>query len=117
MYDRVYFHQLNTPQSQDRLVFEMPEQKDLSFSPYVTEDGKYLMLFVYKGTDRKNRVYYRTIDSHGPFVRLLDKADAHYGFIDNVGSTFYFWTDLGYDLGTGALSTLRTPAIRFEASR
>jgi len=94
MFNRVYFHRLNTPQSQDQLVFEMPEKKELSFSPYVTEDGAYLLLFVYRGTDRRNRVYYRAIDSDGPFIRLLDGADANYRFIHNVGSTFYFRTDL-----------------------
>jgi prolyl oligopeptidase len=93
-FSRVYWHKLSTPQNQDILVYERPDDKDLGFGPYITEDGKYLILFVYKGTDPKNRVYYREVESKEPFIRLLDEADAQYGFIDNIGSVFYFQTTL-----------------------
>ncbi|MFI5252931.1 MAG: prolyl oligopeptidase family protein [Bacteroidota bacterium] len=93
-YNRVYWHTLNTPQSQDKLIYEQPDAKELSFSPSVTDDGKFLILSVWHGTDSQNRVYYRRVDSDGPFIRLLPDADAKYNFIDNEGSTFYFDTDL-----------------------
>jgi len=98
-YSRVYWHKLDTPQSQDKLIYERPDDKELGFSPLVTEDGKYLILYVYHGTDPKNRIYYRQIESDGPFVRLLDDADARYDFIGNVDSVFFFNTDLGAPRG------------------
>jgi len=91
---KVYWHRLGSEQSQDELIYERPDEKELLFAPYVTEDGKYLILYVFNGTDPKNRLYYRPVDSRGPFVKLLDKADARYDFIANVGSVFYFSTDL-----------------------
>ncbi len=93
-YNRVYWHKLGTAQSQDRLIYERPDNKELTFDPLITEDGKFLILNVYHGTDPKNRVYYRPVESTAPFIRLLDEADARYDFIGNTDSVFYFNTDL-----------------------
>ncbi len=93
-FNRVYWHALHTPQSQDQLVYERPDAKELSFSPFITDDGTYLALFVWHGTDPNNRFYYRKADSNDSFIRLLDDADASYNFIGNSGSTFYFQTTL-----------------------
>ncbi len=52
------------------------------------------MLHVWHGTDPENRLYYRKVDSDGPFIRLLDAADASYNLIGNNGSIFYIQTNL-----------------------
>ncbi|MCJ7459769.1 MAG: prolyl oligopeptidase family serine peptidase [candidate division Zixibacteria bacterium] len=93
-YNKVYFHKLGTSQAEDQLVSEDPEHKELSFTPFITEDGKYLVLYVELGTDPKNRVYYREVESQNPFIKLLDKADANYAFVGNLDTLFYFRTDL-----------------------
>jgi prolyl oligopeptidase len=93
-YNRVYWHKLGTTQTDDVLIYERPDAKELAFSPDITEDGKYLLLHVWHGTDPKNRVYYRELDSDGPFILLLDEHDASYSFIENDGSLFFFNTDL-----------------------
>lgn len=93
-YNRVYWHALNTPQESDPLVYERPDAKELGFSPFISEDGQYLFLHVWHGTDPRNRVYYREAAGDGPFIRLLDEMDAAYDFVDNVGGLFYFKTDL-----------------------
>ena len=93
-FNRVYWHKLGTPQSEDVLVYERPDQKEWSFRPTVTHDGKYLVLYVSHGTDPRNRIYYRELESDGPFIKLLDQADANYTPIGNVGSVFYFKTNL-----------------------
>ncbi len=93
-YCRVYWHILGTPQAQDTLVYERPDFKELAFSPFITEDSKYLGLVVWNGTDPKNRFYYRELESDRDFIRLLDDNDAGYSFIENDGPVFYFNTDL-----------------------
>ncbi len=93
-YSQVYWHTLNTLQSEDKLVYERPDFKELSFSPFTSYDEEYLMLYVWHGTDPKNRFYYREVESDGPFIRLLDDADASYDFIGNEGPLFYFQTTL-----------------------
>jgi len=98
-YSRVYWHSLNTPQSQDRLVYERPDIKELTFSPFTTEDGNYLMMNSFSMAGSKNRVYYRRMDSDGEFTRLIDDESNSFNFIDNRGSLFYFKTDLNAPKG------------------
>jgi prolyl oligopeptidase len=93
-YNRLYFHQIHTPQSADQLVYERPDAKELNFQPIITDDEQYLVLYVWHGAINRNRIYYRPLQSSGDFVRLMDEADAEYLFLGNSGSTFYFQTDL-----------------------
>ncbi len=98
-FSRVYWHTLGTPQSQDVLVYEDPANKEYGFYPSITDDGKYLLLNVYHGTDPKSGVYYREVASDGDFVTLLGLGVAKYEFVDNIGTVFYFNTDLDASRG------------------
>lgn len=98
-FNKVYWHRVGTKQSEDKLIYERPDAKELMFQPLITEDQKYLILEVYKGTDPTNRIYYKEIDGEGDFIRLLDKADAEYRFLGNDGAIFYFKTDLNAPRG------------------
>lgn len=109
-YNRVYWHKLGTPQTEDPLVYERPDDKELGFSSIVTEDGKYLLLHVWHGTDPKNRIYYRELNGQVPFIRLLDEADAMYSFIGNDGPLFYFHTDLNAPRGRIIAIDTKNPA-------
>jgi prolyl oligopeptidase len=93
-FSQVYWHTLDTPQAEDRLIYERPEAKELIFYPFITDDGVYLVLHVGHGTEPKNRLYYREVQSDGPFIRLLDEADARYNLVGNTGSIFYVQTNL-----------------------
>jgi len=111
-YSRVYFHRLGTPQEEDVLIYERPDRKEWGFSPQVTEDGNYLLIYVWHGTDPKNRVYYQKLEGNGKIVKLLDRADASYTFIGNVGETFYFRTDLDAPRGRIIAIDLKRPQRR-----
>ena len=94
-FQKVYFHKLGTAQSSDTLVYERPDQKDWLFGATVTEDGDYLIITVFQGTDSKTRVYYKDLKkSDSQVVKLLDDFDAAYTFVGNEGSRFWFQTDL-----------------------
>jgi len=94
-FQKLYFHKLGTPQSEDVLVYETPDHKDWQFHGQVTDDGHYLIVSVTEGTDPKNRVYYKDLTSaNAPVVKLLDAFDASYNFIDNDGPVFWFLTNL-----------------------
>ncbi|MBI4578178.1 MAG: S9 family peptidase [Planctomycetes bacterium] len=94
-YQKLYFHRLGTLQSEDRLIYDRPDQKEWMFDGEVTDDGRYLIIHVSQGTETKNRVYYLDLkDEGGQIVRLLDDFDAEYVFIGNVGPVFWFRTDL-----------------------
>jgi prolyl oligopeptidase len=94
-FQKVYYHQLGTPQSEDVLVYEQPDQKDWLFSGTVTDDGNYLIISVFQGTDVKTRVYYKDLKvKDTPVAKLLDDFDAAYSFVGNEGARFWFQTDL-----------------------
>ncbi len=94
-FHKLYYHRLGTAQSEDALIYQRKDHKDWGFGGGVTDDGHYLIISVSEGTDTRNRVFYRDLQSpDSPVVELLNDFDAAYGFIDNVGTVFYFRTDL-----------------------
>jgi prolyl oligopeptidase len=109
-YNKVYWHKLGTPQSEDPLVYSDDAHKEYGFAPVVTEDGKYLVLYVYHGTDPKNGIYYRPADSNGEFTKLIELGEAMYSPIDNVGSVFYVHTDLDASRGRVVAIDVANPA-------
>jgi prolyl oligopeptidase len=94
-FQKVYYHKLGAPQSEDVLVYERPDQKDWLFGGSVTEDGNYLIITVFQGTDVKNRVYVKDLKAKdASVVKLLDDFDAAYTFVGNEGTRFWFQSDL-----------------------
>ena len=94
-FQKIYYHKLGTPQAEDVLVYERPDQKEWLFAGSVTEDGNYLIINVSEGTDVKSRIYYKDLNAKdGPVVKLLDDFDAAYTFVGNEGTRFWFQTDL-----------------------
>ncbi|MDE2126484.1 MAG: S9 family peptidase [Armatimonadetes bacterium] len=103
-YQKLYYHRLGTPQSADTLIYQSKKNKDWGFDGSVTDDGHYLIITVWVGTETRNRVYYQDLGNPlqpsipaggGKVVKLLDGFDAQYNFIGNVGPKFFFSTDLG----------------------
>ncbi len=94
-FHKLHFHKLGTPQSEDELVYERRDQKEWGFGAEVTEDNRYLIIHVWKGTEQKNRVFYQELGRpDAPVVELLNDFDASYAFIANEGPVFWFETNL-----------------------
>ncbi len=94
-YNKLFYHRLGTPQSKDVLVYDRPEQKEWAFGGHVTDDGRYLVIDISKGTERKNLVFYKDLKSKdSKVVELIREFEAQYEFIDNEGPVFWFQTDL-----------------------
>lgn len=94
-YQKLYYHRLSIPQSEDVLIYHRPDQKEWGFSGYVTEDGNYLIISVWLGTDPRNLLFYRDLTvPDAPVVELISEFTAEYSFIDNDGDLFWFRTDL-----------------------
>ncbi len=93
-FQKLYFHKIGTPQSEDVLVLEDKEHPKYGFDGYVTEDEKYLIISVWQGSSDHNGIYYKDLSSeNSPIVKLFDKFDAEYSFVDNVGDKFLFRTN------------------------
>jgi prolyl oligopeptidase len=91
---KVFYHRVGTPQSDDVLVYKRPDHPDWGFQVGTTDDGRYLIITTWQGTDDRYRITYR--DLNEPFaapVDLIDHFDNDYTFVDNDGPVFYFRTD------------------------
>lgn len=94
-YQKLYYHRIGDTQDKDRLVYQRPDQKEWGFDGDVTEDGDYLVITVWRGTERKNQVFYKNLqEAEAPVVELLAGFDAEYDYIGNQGDRFWFVTDL-----------------------
>ncbi len=92
---KVYYHRVGTPQSQDVLVYKRPDEPTWGFGLRVSEDGRYLVITVWKGTNDKYRVLYKDLtEPYGMPIELIDHFNDEYSFVGNDGTTFYFVTDL-----------------------
>lgn len=92
---KLYYHRIGTPQANDVLIYERPDQPDWGLYGIVTEDGNYLIISISQGTDTRNRLYYKDLRrANDRVVELLNDFDANYGFIANEGPIFYFRTNL-----------------------
>lgn len=93
-FHKVYFHAIGTTQDKDVLVYDRPDQKDWNLNAGVTDDGKYLVIYAQRGTDRKNRIFYKELgDPTAKVLPIFDQADAQYSILGNDGTTFYVQTD------------------------
>ncbi|MBM3969619.1 MAG: S9 family peptidase [Planctomycetes bacterium] len=92
---QVFYHRVGSPQSDDVLVYKRPDQPDWGFQTTVSEDGRYLIITTWKGTDDKYRVVYKDLlEPYGMPIDLIDNFDHEYTFIGNEGPVFFFQTEL-----------------------
>ena len=107
---KLYYHRVGATQADDVLVYKRPDHPDWDFSPTVSEDGRYLVIAAYQGTDPKNRVTYRDLSE--PFampVDLIDALENEYTFVGNDGPVFYFKTDFEAPRGRLIAVDVRKP--------
>ena len=102
---RVYYHKLGTPQSQDQIIFDRKDKPNWVYHTQVTDDGTFAIITIHEGTDPKSRLYFVFLDNpkkpvvNAPIVRVVDTNDAEYEFIHNVGDYFLIRTTLGAPKG------------------
>src|SRR5438270_6567767 len=86
-FQKVYYHRVGTEQTQDVLVYERPDQPDWGMNAEVTDDGRYAVLHIWLGTDRRNRIYYFDLQDPrhprvtGDVVRRPADFDASHAFV------------------------------------
>jgi prolyl oligopeptidase len=109
-YQKLCFHRLGTPQSADPVVCESKDHPKWGFGGGVTDDGRYLIISVSEGSERKNRVWYQDLaQAPGETVKLLDAFDAQYGVIGNDGPVYWVFTDNDAPRGRVVAIDIRKP--------
>uniref|UniRef100_A0A8C9XQP7 Prolyl endopeptidase n=1 Tax=Sander lucioperca TaxID=283035 RepID=A0A8C9XQP7_SANLU len=101
LHQKLYFHVLGTPQSEDVLCAEFPDHAKWMAGAEVSDDGRYVLLSIREGCDPVNRLWYcdlkttpQGITGLLPWVKLIDNFDAEYEYVTNEGTLFTFKTNL-----------------------
>jgi prolyl oligopeptidase len=93
-YQKLYYHKLGTPQTQDTLVYTRADDPDWFVAGAVTDDGRYLVIQANHGDEVQNTLLVQDLSAPGmPIRTIIPKPTAVYNVIGNVGSTVYVMTD------------------------
>jgi prolyl oligopeptidase len=96
----VYFHHLGDDQAKDTLIYARPDEPDWTFGVAPTDDGQFLVLTIVRGTDPQNEVSVRRADEPPAndvtqgWTELVGDFKNQFESVGNVGTKFYFLTDL-----------------------
>lgn len=94
----LYFHRIGDPQSSDTLILKRPDHPKWGFSPEVTDDGRYLIINNWQGSEPKSQLFFKDLtDENSQVTPLVTGFDAEYEFIASDGSTFFVMTDADAD--------------------
>jgi prolyl oligopeptidase len=109
-FQKLYYHRLGSPQSEDTLIYHRPDQREWGFNGEVTEDGRYLIINIWMGTNPKNLIFYKDLqDPDAKIIELIHEFESSYSFIDNDGSIFWFRTDLEAPRGRAIAIDIHQP--------
>ena len=91
---RIFFHTLGTPQSDDQLVFEAPDEPEWIPEVAVSEDGRFVLISISRGTNPESRIEVFDLSEAGRgLVPLVSDFSSKASVITNVGSRFFLLTD------------------------
>ncbi|HXT21022.1 MAG TPA: prolyl oligopeptidase family serine peptidase [Thermoanaerobaculia bacterium] len=89
----VYFHRVGTAQSADVVAYARPDQPDWGMAPSVSEDGRYLVVTIWLGTDERYQIAVQDLAKEGGKAEMLISGfDYAYDFLGNQGSELFFRT-------------------------
>ena len=92
---KLCYHRLGTPQSEDSIVYRRPDHPEWNFYGEVTDDGRFLVITVAKGTDDKYRILVKDLAQRGSKpVEIVDNFLNEYTLVGNDGPVLFFKTDL-----------------------
>jgi prolyl oligopeptidase len=91
--NRLYYHVLGTPQSDDRLIYEDAENPEYMFNGGVTEDNRYLVISATESTSG-NAFYFKDLTIPGSeIIRVVESFDNDYYVLDHKDGYFYVMTN------------------------
>lgn len=92
---QIWYHQLGTGQEADKLIFQDKENPLRYYGSQVTEDEKYLFIYVSQGT-YGTEILYKNLDQPDMAPKMLFKGfNYEYGVVESVGSRIIVSTNHG----------------------
>ncbi len=86
-YQKVFYHKIGTPQSEDLLIYEDKEHPLRYVSPHLTEDERFLVLSISEGTDGSEIKVKDLKDKNSKgFTTIIPGFSTNANVIDNKGA-------------------------------
>jgi prolyl oligopeptidase len=107
------YHRLGADPADNPIVFATPDEPEWGYEPEVTDDGRLLVVTVWRGTDPENRVYVADLADGAERAQVrpvLDAADARYDLIGGVDGRLYLLTDKDAPRGRVVTVDVANPA-------
>jgi len=90
---KIYYHKLDTPQSEDILIYEEPENTARYFWAQTTEDERFLLIYIMQGTSNNSLKVKDLYNPDSELITLVDNFENNYGVIDNLEDKLLIQTD------------------------
>ncbi len=89
----LYYHKLDTPQSQDKFVFGGEKEPHRYVEGFTTEDGHYLVI-IGGNTSNTDDLYIKDLTKpNAPIVPIVTDFKSWQNVVDNEGSTLFIYTN------------------------
>ncbi|MDP6852639.1 MAG: prolyl oligopeptidase family serine peptidase [Candidatus Marinimicrobia bacterium] len=89
----VYYHQLGTDQTKDKLIYADPENPKISNYISTSFDEKYLYLYRTTGTHGTALYFSKTGEESHEFTPVMENFDFDHGVVGNIEDTLYLHTN------------------------
>jgi prolyl oligopeptidase len=91
----IYRHVLGKPVAADPLIYKVTDHPTRNPYVQVTDDGRYLVIWMYDGSQQTGLYHYKLDRNGAPggqLTRLIDSFDASYRFVAEIDDVFYVHT-------------------------
>jgi prolyl oligopeptidase len=93
-FHKVFFHQIGTDQSKDKLIYEDKKNPNYNFGAQVTEDERFLIISISSSTSGNALKIKDLKNPSSKLIDLVDNFDNDYSIIGNEGDILYCLTNL-----------------------
>ncbi len=109
---QLFFHQLDSPQSDDTLIFGGSATPRRYIGGYLTEDERFLIITA-ANTTSGGELYIQDLSKPGsPIVNIVDNFEKDHNVIDNDGDKLFIYTNL--DAPNGKIVTVNANSPKPE---
>lgn len=108
---KIYYHKIGTPQSEDMLFYQNPAYPKRFYSVSVTEDETMAFL-TESGEGAGNNLYVRDLrHDDSQFIQMTSDMSYTYYPVENFGDTIYLMTNYGAPRNRLMRTTLKSPGL------
>lgn len=96
-FQKIFYHKMGTSQDDDILIYEDASDPLIYKGLGLTEDDRFLILYLSKGTDGSEIKYVDTKSKNKNFETVLPGFKYNYTVVDNIGDNLLVYTNHGAD--------------------